>query len=69
MRILQITLCDDEGLVLGEWSIGDKREYDIDDLAATPQHDFYAEDGKDLDLDELKTEILREAKRIKTGSY
>ncbi len=67
--MMRLTLCDDEGLVLGEWSIGDKREYDPEDLAATPQHDFYAEDGNDLELDEVVTEVKREAKRIKTGSY
>lgn len=67
--MMKLTLTDDEGLVLDEWSIGDKREYDIDDLAAMPQHEIYAEDGKDMDVEQIADSIIREAKKIKTGEY
>lgn len=41
---MKLTLTDDDGIVLEVWTIGDKREYDIEDLDAEPEHDFYTED-------------------------
>lgn len=61
---MKLTLTDNEGLVLGEYSIGGKREFDIEDLDAMPEHDVYLEDGEQIDLnDVVKRDILILAKQ------
>ena len=55
---MKITLTDDEGMVLGEYSIAKKREFADDNIDATPEHEIYLEDGKQIDLDFLKRDIL-----------
>ena len=40
---MKLTLTDNDGIIQRIWVIGDKIEFDIEDLDATPECDFYIE--------------------------
>lgn len=63
-KIMELTLTDAQGVILGTWTIGDHLEPDFDpeDPKAETEHDFYADgkwgDGSDF-AEEVWDEIVR----------
>ena len=44
---MKLLLVNKDGEVLAKWSIGGKPEFDVEDLKANPEHDFYLENNYD----------------------
>ena len=58
---MRLTLTDNDGVVIAEWTIGREVEIDIEDLDAEPEHDFYTEEnysGEESVGEEVWREVL-----------
>ena len=53
MTPLKLTLTDEDGIIIEEYSLSDFREYDIEDLDVAPKHDIYVIDGEPIYLDDF----------------
>lgn len=48
MKHFLLNLTDDDGVVIERWKIGVEREYDIEDLDAEPECNFYIDDALEI---------------------
>ena len=59
---LKLTLTDEEGIILDAWTIGEKVEYDIEDLDIEPEHNYYT-DPRHTDYSVVGKDIMFEAEK------
>jgi hypothetical protein len=57
---MKLTLTDNDGVIINQWSIGNKPEFNIEDLNADPQYDFYL-DGNYNDFKDIGEAVWKEA--------
>lgn len=61
-HLMNLELTSSKGEILGTWTIGEKPEFDIEDLSASPEYDFYVKDYTDSEnfaFEIWESEILR----------
>lgn len=57
MKIMDLTLTNNQGEVLKVWSIGDRVETDPEDTEGEEEHDFYADENWQ-ETDDIGVEIM-----------
>jgi hypothetical protein len=62
IKHFKVTLTDNQGFVIAEYTIGKELEsdYDIEDLDSEPEHDYYLQ-GNYSDMKDLGSDIEHEA--------
>ena len=62
---LNLTLTDDQGIIIASWTIGNKiePEFDFEDLKASPKYDFYI-DKEFNNWSDIGDMVMGEAERM-----